>query len=193
MDQPTQTEKLITGLFLLILMVATRYHHFGSLLHLPDASWAIFFAAGFVLQGGLYLALFLAAAGGIDYFAITQGGTESYCITAAYPFLIIAYGALWWGGRWYHSQHRNHWRTLLPLTGAVLVSVTVAFAVSNATFFVFSGKFGEWSALQYLSSVIRYLPQFLMTTVGYLVGFGIFAVLYHWLVRTAFHKGPHAT
>ncbi|MCX7097836.1 MAG: hypothetical protein NTV43_08035 [Methylococcales bacterium] len=33
-------------IFLIALMVVTRYHHFGELLHLPDASMAVFFFAG---------------------------------------------------------------------------------------------------------------------------------------------------
>jgi hypothetical protein len=37
---------LPSGLLLAALMLATRSHHFASPLHLPDASWAVFFLAG---------------------------------------------------------------------------------------------------------------------------------------------------
>jgi len=32
---------------LIALMALTRFHHFGDVLHLPDASLAVFFFAGF--------------------------------------------------------------------------------------------------------------------------------------------------
>src|SRR5690554_3136356 len=35
---------------LAVLMAATRSHHFASVTHLPDASWAVFFLAGFYLR-----------------------------------------------------------------------------------------------------------------------------------------------
>ena len=31
-------------------MVATRFHHLGSLIHLPDASMAVFFLGGLCLR-----------------------------------------------------------------------------------------------------------------------------------------------
>ncbi len=37
---------LAIGLSLALLMAATRSHHFATALHLPDASWAVFFLAG---------------------------------------------------------------------------------------------------------------------------------------------------
>ena len=36
------------ALGLAALMAATRSHHFASVTHLPDASWAVFFLAGFI-------------------------------------------------------------------------------------------------------------------------------------------------
>jgi hypothetical protein len=42
---------LPVGLLLAALIAATRSHHFASALHLPDASWAVFFLAGALLPG----------------------------------------------------------------------------------------------------------------------------------------------
>ncbi|MBS1214128.1 MAG: uncharacterized protein H6R26_2745, partial [Proteobacteria bacterium] len=42
----TKQEQFI-GLALFALMAATRSHHFASVTHLPDASWAVLFLAGF--------------------------------------------------------------------------------------------------------------------------------------------------
>ncbi|WP_052700170.1 hypothetical protein [Methylocucumis oryzae] len=41
------THKITSPLLLIALMVVTRYHHFGDALHLPDASLAVFFLAGY--------------------------------------------------------------------------------------------------------------------------------------------------
>lgn len=176
---------------LLLLMVLTRYHHFGSALHLPDASWAIFLAGGFYLGGVGFLALMLAAAGGIDYFAITQGGTDSYCVTAAYPFLIAAYGALWSAGSWYKTKHRTSLSTLPALTSTIVLSVTACFIISNAAFYAFSGNFSDMTAMEYTHSVLRYYPQFLLTTAAYIGAFALIHVIASNLVKPG--NGPVRT
>lgn len=193
MDKPERSYQLIIATFLLLLMVATRYHHFGSVLHLPDASWAIFLVAGFYLHRLGYLAAFLAAAGAIDYFAITQGGTSNYCISAAYVFLIPAYAALWWGGRTFRNYYQFKWTTLIPLAGITAASVAVCFFISNGAFYVLSGKFGDLNMAEYISGVTQYFPMFLNTTLGYVVAFAVS----HSTIKTLFdhyHSGstsPH--
>src|SRR5690606_15593697 len=62
---------------LAMLMLATRFHHFGDALHLPDASMAIFLCGGLYLAAresgarvhGAFFAL-AALAGVIDWIAI---------------------------------------------------------------------------------------------------------------------------
>ena len=44
----TQTQRLGIFLMLALVMAATRLHHFDAL---PDASWGVFFLAGFWLRG----------------------------------------------------------------------------------------------------------------------------------------------
>jgi 4-amino-4-deoxy-L-arabinose transferase-like glycosyltransferase len=39
-------ETVITPLILALVMLATRFHHFGSTVNLPDASLAVFFLLG---------------------------------------------------------------------------------------------------------------------------------------------------
>ncbi len=164
---------------LLLFMAVTRYHHFGSALHLPDASWAIFFAAGFYLSRLRWLAVFLAGAGLIDYLAITQGGSNGYCISAAYPFLIPAYGSLWLGGRWLQRYQGFAPATLMYLAMSALVAVTLCFVISNGAFYLFSGRFGELSFAEYGVRFFKYYPMFLKTTLGYLAIFALLHVLAH--------------
>ncbi|MGH8472507.1 MAG: hypothetical protein ACREVJ_08675, partial [Gammaproteobacteria bacterium] len=54
---------LAIGLTLALLMAATRSHHFAATLHLPDASWAVFFLAGFYLRPLWVFPALLALAG----------------------------------------------------------------------------------------------------------------------------------
>ncbi|HHJ20849.1 MAG TPA: hypothetical protein ENJ84_13655 [Gammaproteobacteria bacterium] len=183
MDIQHRSSYIIAAL-LLVFMIMTRYHHFGSQLHLPDASWALFLAGGFYLKRSIYLGLFLATAGAIDYFAITQGGTSSYCISPAYVFLIPAYAALWFGGKFYRSRYQFKWSTLLPLAGTSVVAVAVCFLISNAAFYVLSGKFADLNLAEYSQRVMQYFPMFLNTTLGYIAAFSVIHSVIQVLTRS---------
>ncbi len=183
MNPATETPRhtLSIGLLLLVLLLATRYHHFGSMLHLPDASWAIFFAVGFYLRRSLWLGVFLGAAALIDYYSITQGGSSAYCISPAYGFLLPAYAALWWGGRIYSRYHSASLATLLPLAITAVVATTVCFLISNGAFYWLSGRFEETTIAEYASRVTRYYPMFLKTTLGYVAAFATAHTAVLWL------------
>lgn len=152
---------------LVLLMALTRYHHFGSALHLPDASLAVFFAAGFYLSQRWPLALLLGEAALIDYLAITVGGTSGWCVSAAYPFLIPTYAAMWFGGRWYATRHALAWPSVLPLAVALAVSGSIAFLISNGAFYLLSGKFPDLSWAQYSERVARYYWPYLSSAFVY--------------------------
>ena len=153
-------QQVLIGLILALLMLATRFHHFGSALTLPDASLAIFFLAGVYLRPGLVFGLFLAEAGIIDYVATANGG-DGWCMSPAYVFLIPTYACLWLAGRWYARRHSNAWRTLAPLATALLFSTGMAFLISNASFHLLSGHFPDMSWTEYALRVAQYFPPYL--------------------------------
>jgi len=157
----TVKHRLAIAAALAALMAATRFHHFGSAISLPDASLAVFFLAGFYLRSAWFLPLLLAAAA-LDYLAVNVGGVSDWCITPAYAFLLPAYASLWLGGRWYVRQYRPLWRTLVLLSGVLLVSVSLAFSISNVGFYLFSGHFEEMSWFEYATRVARYYPSYLI-------------------------------
>src|SRR3970040_1549850 len=115
---------LVITVLLGLVMAATRFHHFGSAISLPDASLAIFFLAGFYLRSPLVFAGFLAEAALIDYVAITHGGVSDWCVSPAYVFLAPTYASLWFAGRWVAARQQQTWRTLVPLFAALAVGVT---------------------------------------------------------------------
>ncbi len=157
------------ALLLALLMVATRFHHFGSATHLPDASLAVFFLGGFYLRRSALLGCYLAEAALIDYLAIAFGGVSDWCVTPAYAFLVPAYASLWLGGAWYARHHRMAWGTLVPFAGAVALGVSAAFLISNASFYFLSGYFPEMSWMEYAYRVARYFPPYASAAAAYIV------------------------
>ncbi|MBI3776747.1 MAG: hypothetical protein HY273_14590 [Gammaproteobacteria bacterium] len=153
-------QQVLIGLILVLLMLATRFHHFGSSLTLPDASLAIFFIAGFYLRSMLFFGALLAEAGLIDYVA-TANGVDGWCMSPAYMFLIPTYACLWLAGRWYARRHSHTWRTLVPLAAALLLSTGMAFLISNASFYLLSGYFPAMRWTEYATRVAQYFPPYL--------------------------------
>lgn len=161
-----RTQTLI-GLGLMAFMAATRFHHFGDTLHLPDASWAIFFAAGFYLSPVWLLAL-MAEAFAIDYASIGMLGTSAFCVTPAYVALIPAYAALWFGGRWTERKAEADLHGLAKFAGTALASTAAAFVISNGAFYWFGSRVAETSLAQFVQTFVDYAPSFFGSTLMYL-------------------------
>lgn len=176
-------QQFIIGGVLLLAMIATR----GNIVnHLQDASWAIFFLAGFYLRSYLSFPAFMAAAFVIDLSVINLTGVDNYCFTPAYVFTIPAYASLWLAGRWFSGAYQRYGtqlRTLLPLAIAATVGVVISFLISNAGFYAFSNHFETMSMVEYASSVAKYLPMYLQTTLFYLAT----AVVVHIAVQQTAH------
>jgi hypothetical protein len=155
----THTQRLGILLALALVMAATRIHH--SFLHhfdaLPDASWGVFFLAGFWLRGSARWAfpLLMLEAVLVDYAVITNQGMDfwsHYCVSVAYWFLIPSYFSLWLGGSLLARYQRGlSLSTLGMAAAALLVSVSVCYVISNGSFFWLSASvpaatrsFGGW-------------------------------------------------
>ncbi|MEX2493477.1 MAG: hypothetical protein WD425_17120 [Nitrospirales bacterium] len=167
--------QLVIGITLVLLMIATRGHHFATLHNLPGASWAVFFLAGVYLRLVWVLPGLLALTWVLDFVAYTWGGASGFCLTRAYFFLLPAYGVLWLAGRWYAGQYRFEWRTLLPLTGAMLVGALICELFSSGGFYFFSGRFAETSLLEFGSRLQKYFYGSLQAVTFYV---GIAAVVH---------------
>ena len=152
------TRRLAIFLALALVMGVTRIH--PSLLHhaLWDASWGVFFLAGFWLrgQGRWAFPLLMAEAVLVDYFVITGMGIDfwqHYCVSAAYWFLIPSYGALWLGGSWLAKRQSGlDLRTLGLAMATLLVAECACYLISNGSFYWISASvplprgFGAWFA-----------------------------------------------
>ena len=183
---------IIAGLVL--AMALTRFNHFGSSVALPDASLAVFFL------GGLYLAKFpgarwvfaalLLEAGVIDYYAITMDGVSNWCVTSAYGFLAFAYGAMWFAGSWFAPRNTLAARNLLGLFTLVALASTLAFVISNVSFFLFSGRYAEMSAFEYSSRVAQYWGSYVAVAMLY-AACAVAAQMAYLLLKGKAHSHTH--
>lgn len=164
------------GIFaaLVLLMAATRfYSHFGSSVSLPDASLAVFFLAGFylarlTLPAAAAFVLLLLEAGGVDYYAIVFRGVSDSCVSPAYWFLIPTYACMWYAGRWFAARQQMRWASLGVLAAVAWGSTTMAFLISNASYYLLSGRFADISLMQYAGRIAKYYPPYLSCTMLYL-------------------------
>jgi len=166
----TKNQWLVGGILLLAMLI-TRAHVTD---HLLDASWAVFFLAGFYLRNVLAFGVFMAVAVAIDYVAITKFGVSDFCVSQAYVALVPAYGALFVAGRWFSSAWQGETlATLGKLVLAVVVGFAVSEVISSGSFYAFSGKFAEFSAVELGGRLVKYAPHGLYVT-GLYVTVGTF-------------------
>jgi hypothetical protein len=170
---PTPKQSLIL-LALMVLMLGTRFHHFGINLHVPDASMAIFFVAGFYLAGTVALPLLMLEAVLIDWVAISLAGVSDFCVTPAYSMLAVAYGVLWYGGALYAKKfYRPNLASILPAFGIALAACLLSFLVSNGSFYWLGGRYPDPNFAQFASRFMQYMPSFVSVAMAYIAGFGV--------------------
>ncbi len=148
---------------LIALMALTRVHHFGSVWSLPDASLAVFFLAGLCFNSRALLAVLLLEAGVIDYLAISQFNVSDWCISPAYVFLIPTYAVLWLAGR--HASLENY--PLVKTVALAALATSTAFVISNASFYLFSGRYADMATLDYAAAVTPYYQPYLSSAMIY--------------------------
>jgi len=154
---------------LVAVMALTRLHHFGDALSLPDASLAVFFLAGMGISSLWFFAVLLLEAGVIDYVAITQFNVSDFCISAAYVFLIPTYAAMWFAGCYCTRFKTLNASELLKTVGLSALAISVAFAISNGSFYLLSGRYTDVSWTQYASGIIQYYPVYASAALIYAV------------------------
>ena len=168
MNLPILSRDLITGTALIALLAVTRIGHFGGIATPPDASLAVFFLLGLWVASPRWLVIGLLAAAAADALAIAQGAS-SYCITPAYPFLIPTYGVIWGAGRatCVYAARWHGWLRALVLGVALLTSTAIAFLVSNASFYAFSGYFEAMPVGDFVRGVSPYFRPYLTGAAAY--------------------------
>jgi|SRR5450755_1346968 len=164
---------------LLSLMVATRLPMVGPAFHLQDASWAVFFLAGFYLKDQWRWAfpLLMVAAVAVDYIAIQYLGISNYCVTVAYWFIVPAYASLWLGGTWLRQQLSMDVRGAVLLVASLLISVSVCFLISNASFYWIGDRVTQRSWDGWLENVSAWYWPFLQVACAYVAVAAVFHLI----------------
>jgi hypothetical protein len=179
--------------FFAICMVATRFHHFGDMLHLPDMSMALFFLGGIYLRKHLAFVAFVVLSVLIDWYSVSYAGVSDFCITVAYSFMPLAYAVLWYGGRLlaprFDGSLRSHGLVFLGL----LVCATLSYAVSNGAFYWFGGRYTNPNVGEYLARFMQWAPLFVRAAAMYvLVAQVVHAIVAHFLPRQGGRPAAHA-
>lgn len=174
-----QNTKILTLISLVLLMGLTRSDHFGSAISLPDASLAVFYLAG-IFSGGIFsFVLLITEAALLDYIAIAHWQVSDYCISPAYVFLIPTYAVMFFAGRWCVKGTSFGSSSLVRQFAYLLGATSLAFLISNGSFYLLSGKFPELSVMQYMERVAQYYPAYVSSTLIYSLAILFFV----WLVR----------
>lgn len=162
------------------LMAATRAGHFGLL---PDASWAVFFIAGFYLSTWTRWVFpsLMTLAVAIDYAVISASGQDfwqHYCVSPAYWCLVPAYFAMWAGGQWLQRRNaRADLRGLGLLTVSLVVSVVACQFISQGSFYWLSDAVAQPTLAGWWTNYTDWLLPYLLTAAKYTaVAAGLHAV-----------------
>ncbi|MGI8560613.1 MAG: hypothetical protein ACR2J7_04095 [Luteimonas sp.] len=167
---PSVAQRATILTLLAVAIAATRLHHFAVI---PDASWAVFFVAGFYLRSWTRWAFpaLLALAVLVDWVAIQAQGLsfwQHYCVSPAYWCLVPAYFALWAGGTWLRRQSpARDLRSLGLLAASLLASVAVCHLIAQGSFYWISSSVAEPTFAGWWKNYSDWLLPYLGTTALY--------------------------
>ncbi len=186
---PTQKTMIFAGLA--AAMAATRMHHFGPL---PDASWAIFFAAGFYLKGWLrgVFPVLMAQAMLLDWIATQHLGVSAYCITPAYWAIWPGYGVLALGGYWLRTHYQHRGRDFARLVASLGGAVSICYWITNGAFYWFGGRIASPNFAEYLDAFVKYLPHFMQVSFAYAAFFTVLHLVFSHLAQLRAGTRPGA-
>ena len=157
----------VASLFAMV-MIATRFNHFGDALHLPDASMALFFLGGLYLRKHLAFLGFVVLSVLIDWYSVSYAGVSDFCITVAYAFLPLAYAVLWYAGRLLAPRYNGSLASHGMVFAGIVVSATLSYAVSNGAFYWLGGRYANPHVGEYLMRLWQWGPLFVRTTLCYI-------------------------
>ena len=176
---PTQNLRLPIFAAILAVLAATRLNHFGAI---PDASWAMFFVAGFYLRDSVRWAFpaLMVVSVAIDWAVIAASGASfagHYCVSPGYALLLPAYFSLWAAGALVarHGMRRPGANTLAMLVVAVFAGTAVCHLFAQGGFYWLSDVVATPTIAGWASNYADWFLPYLRTTGIYV---GLAAVLH---------------
>lgn len=171
------------GIGLMLAVLLTRTGHFGTAVHLPDATLAVLFLGGLLRFNLRWLAATIALAVAVDFYAVGVAGVSDYCMSVGYWGLIPTYAFVWAAGRF--TSKRPQASELTTLVPAAWLTVSAAFIMSNAFWYAFSDKVSTLSIYQFTQAVAQYYVPYLGYSMFYL---GVAWATYACLNSMVFNK-----
>ena len=165
MSSKTQNSTLI-GMALIALILLTRSSHFGTSFLLPDATIAALFLTGMLMQKLRWLAIAIAVAFAVDFYALGFAGVADYCMSLGYWGLIPTYAMVWGVGRYIAKQENPF--ALQVFVPSALIATSLAFVLSNAFWYAFSDKVSSLTIAEFSARVAQYFTPYLGYTAFYL-------------------------
>lgn len=154
---------------LVTLMALTRLPMAAGPLHLQDASWAVFFVAGFYLRQHWRWAFpaLMAEAVLVDLVAIQWLGTSNYCLTVAYWFLVPSHAVLWLGGAWLAERLSLDARGAARLALSVATATSLCFLISNGSFYWLGERAAAPTWAGWIENMGHWYWPFVSVAMGY--------------------------
>ena len=185
-DLKSPTSLLIAVFALLtLLMLATRTHHFSTFNQLPSASIAIFFLAGIYLRSIKSFWYFYILSIAIDLTSSYFRGQLGDCLTTSYPALVFSYAAMFAAGFYTRPNwtQQNLFINLVKIVAGLFIASTIAFFISNGSYYTLSGKFLELSWTEYAARVDKYYFKSISNPIFYVSS----AIVIDWVVSRYFN------
>ncbi len=162
------THTCILAGFLVLLMVLSRPYPMTAVVHLADATNAIFFLGGLMLLSNRLLPVLIALTVVLDYVSIRYFGTSAFCVSKAYVFQWPAFALLWMGGRSLAGSEGGLMQSGRIVLGFIVLQ-TLAFMLTSNSFYYLSGRFADPNFAELLERSARYYPGYLFAGLRYVV------------------------
>ena len=162
----SNTKQWLIAAFLLVIMVFTRG---GFVAHAQDASWSVIFLVGFYLRNYLGLPILILAAIAIDFAMIAaRGGHQDFYLTPSYLFIIPAYSALWYAGRFVANKYSESLKGLFTFVAAAVIGTVACDLTSSGGFYLMSDSIVGLGMSEILSRIFQFTLISLQSTMLYI-------------------------
>ena len=159
-------KNILLALILLFLTLLTRASHELTSFSLPDASLAIFIAAGIFLKQRKWLLVFIASIVSLDWYIINVNNMTHINFEISYLGHIFTYIMTWELGRKFLSDGKFlKAKIFFPIS---LSAILLSYIISFSSHYFFSGWISNPSFYDGLSFLGSYFNSFFIPNAAYI-------------------------
>ena len=165
--RPILKKNILLTLILLFLTLLTRASHELTSFSLPDASLAIFIAAGIFLKQRKWLLVFIASIVSLDWYIININNMTHINFEISYLGHIFTYFLIWEISRKYLSGNKFiKAKIFFPITFIAIIS---SYIISFSSHYFLSGWISNPNLYDGLSYLVSYFNSFFIPNAAYVV------------------------